>query len=68
MINPLAGEEIASLCVEVILGGNSPFVFDVISKAAEVAGVVVPIPICAFIMPTTNNRNPDIIFCISVKK
>jgi hypothetical protein len=34
----------------VILGINIPFVESFISKAALAAGVVVPIPICAFVL------------------
>ena len=41
-IKPLAAELIASRWASVILGINNPFVVEVISKAAEASGVVVP--------------------------
>jgi hypothetical protein len=37
------------------------------SNAAEAAGVVVPIPICAFTKLITTNRNPVRIFGMSKK-
>jgi len=37
-------ELIASRWVSVILGINKPFVVEIISKAAETSGVVLPIP------------------------
>ena len=43
-VNPVAGLEIASLCVVVIRGGKKPFVVLLISNAADATGVVVPMP------------------------
>ncbi len=44
IINPFAGDAIASLCVTFIRGINNPPVVLVISNAALGWGVVVPIP------------------------
>jgi hypothetical protein len=44
MINPDAGDKMASLSEVVNLGGKNPFEVDTTSKAEEASGVVVPIP------------------------
>jgi hypothetical protein len=64
---PVSGLAMAERCASVIRGGNKPLVVLETSNAAEAAGVVVPIPICAFTKLITTNRNPVRIFGMSKK-
>ena len=43
-VRPSAGEDIAFICVVLILGNSTPFEVLATSSSAEAAGLVVPIP------------------------
>jgi len=47
----------------VILGINNPFVVEVISKAAEPSGFVVPIPTWAYVVAVNNTATKNVNNC-----
>jgi hypothetical protein len=74
IIKPAAGLTMASRCVVVIRGGNSPFVVLLTSNCADAAGVVVPIPTFWAILVIVKNNKTEIdntlymIVCLFVYK
>jgi hypothetical protein len=54
--NPVAGLAMESLCTVVILGIKKPLVVEVTSNFAEAFGVVVPMPIWAWVIIVNNNN------------
>ena len=54
IINPFGGRSIESLFDADILGSNNPLLEEVKSNTDDLSGVVVPIPICAVIIPEKN--------------